>query len=206
VRASALRRRREDATKAELAKVGPITPAFATAVLASVLHENCVVFNEYSAPRGELAFTEPRSTFYLPATGGLGWALPAAIGAKQIAPERTMIATVGDGTYLFSNPAACHHASEKHGLPVLTVVLNNARWGAVDWTAKLVYPKGALTKLERIELSDLSPSPAFERAIEASNGLGLRVERREDLAAAYERALRAVEVEKRQALVNVICA
>ena len=38
------------------------------------------------------------------------------------------MAVVGDGAYMFSNPAAVHHASALHDLPVLFVVMNNAMW------------------------------------------------------------------------------
>ncbi|HSD11380.1 MAG TPA: hypothetical protein VLF14_10360 [Candidatus Binatia bacterium] len=46
--------------------------------------------------------------------------------------------------------------------------------------------------------------PALERYVEASGGHGERVARREELVPALCRALRAVEVERRQALVNVL--
>jgi acetolactate synthase-1/2/3 large subunit len=107
---------------------------------------------------------------------------------------------------MFSNPAACHHASQKHGLPVLTIVCNNARWNAVDTTARLVYPNGYMTGLSSFELSDLSPAPAFEQYVIASGGHGEVVSRREDLADAIRRGLNAVEREGRQALINVLSA
>lgn len=54
-------------------------------------------------------------------------------------------------------------------------------------------------------LTNLRPTPNFERVVEASDGYGERVERIGDLRAALERAMHAVRVEKRQALVNVLC-
>jgi acetolactate synthase-1/2/3 large subunit len=116
-----------------------------------------------------------------------------------------MIAMVGDGTYMFSNPTACHHASEKHGLPLLTVIANNARWNAVDATARLVYPDGFMAKQEWMPTSDLRPAPAYERLVEASGGYGVAVSERGELGAALRRALDVVQQERRQAVVNVIC-
>ncbi len=202
----ATREARRAAGEAELAKDGPITNLFLSATLAKVLNENCVLFNEYWAVRDQFAFDAPSSYFYLPATGGLGWALPAALGAKLAAPDRTFVAAIGDGTYLFSNPAACHHASQKHNLPVLSVVCNNARWNAVNSTARLVYPNGHLAKYAVHPLSDLSPAPAYEQYSIASGGFGERVSARGELEGALRRALDAVETDGRQALVNVICA
>jgi acetolactate synthase-1/2/3 large subunit len=106
---------------------------------------------------------------------------------------------------MFSNPAACHHASRKHDLPVLTVICNNARWNAVLSTSRLVYPEGHLTRFASHPLSDLSPSPDYEQYAIASGGFGERVSDRAALEPALRRALAAVEAEHRQAVLNVIC-
>ena len=50
-----------------------------------------------------------------------------------------------------------------------------------------------------------TPSPDFEMVCQASGGYGERVEDPAEVPAALERALHAVRVEKRQALLNVIC-
>ncbi len=203
--ASTTRRAVEQARASELAKDGPITTACLSSVLGSVLHDDCVVFNEYWLARAQLRALQPQSYFYLPATGGLGWAWPAALGARLHCPERTMVAAIGDGTCMFSNPVACHHASQKHALPVLTVVANNARWNAVDSTSRLVYPDGHMTRRAWQDISDLRPAPAFEQGCIAAGGHGALVSTRGELEQALRRALAVVENEQRQALVNVLC-
>jgi thiamine pyrophosphate-dependent acetolactate synthase large subunit-like protein len=55
-------------------------------------------------------------------------------------------------------------------------------------------------------LIDLDELPAFEQVCAAAGGYGERVEDPAALPAALERAIRAVTVEKRQALLNVICS
>src|SRR5439155_10739720 len=87
------------AKDAEVAKTGPISRDFVAATLAEVLNQDGALFNEYWVPAAQLARTRPRSYFFLPPAGGLGWGLPAALGAKQAAPERTVVACVGDGAY-----------------------------------------------------------------------------------------------------------
>jgi acetolactate synthase-1/2/3 large subunit len=187
---------------------GPITPAFLSGVLGEAMaaDDDMVLFNEYWASVERIRPRLPRSYFLLAAAGGLGWALPAALGAKHAAPERTVVAAVGDGSYFFANPAACHHAAQKHGLAVLTVVSNNARWGAVDWSTANMYPGGHAVRTAEARLSSLAPMPAFEDYVAASGGYGERVTRRGDVRDALERALHVVRVERRQALLNVICA
>jgi len=203
-RSKALRRERALAREAEAAKTGAISRDFVSAALGELLSPDTVVFNEYWVSPAALARTLPRTYFFIPPAGGLGWGVPAALGAKQAAPEKTVVACVGDGSYLFANPAACHHASARHGLPILTVVFNNARWGAVDGAANSLFPQGHWRTGRGPSLSDLAPMPALERYAEASGGYGERVARRDELLPALRRALHAVEVDGRQALLNVL--
>ena len=181
-----------------------ITQASLSVVLDKLLPDNSILFNEYWVVREMLKRTKPASYFYLPATGGLGWALPAAIGAKLAMPNRTMVAAIGDGTYMFSNPVACHHASQKHSLPVLTVIANNSRWDAVDLTARFAYPDGHMAKQTRQELSDLRPSPAYEKLVAASDGLGIVVSDPAELEDALRAGFQAVQNEGRSAVINVL--
>ena len=67
-----------------------------------------------------------------------------------------------------------------------------------------MFPKGHWRSGRGPSLSDLAPMPALEMYAEASGGLGERVAERKDLLPALRRALHAVEVEQRQALVNVL--
>jgi acetolactate synthase-1/2/3 large subunit len=203
-RSKELRHARALARESEGAKTGAISRDFVSTVLGEVLSPHAVLFNEYWVAPGPLARTHPRTYFFIPPAGGLGWGVPAALGAKQAAPEKTVVACVGDGSYLFANPAACHHASARHALPVLTVVFNNARWGAVDNAANSLFPEGHWRSGGGPSLSDLAPMPALERYAEASGGYGERVSKRDELVPALRRALHAVEVERRQALLNIV--
>ncbi|WP_370470488.1 thiamine pyrophosphate-dependent enzyme [uncultured Paracoccus sp.] len=47
------------------------------------------------------------------------------MGAQLADPDRRCIATLGDGSYIFVNPTACHQVAEALGLPVLVIVLDN---------------------------------------------------------------------------------
>jgi acetolactate synthase-1/2/3 large subunit len=88
---------------------------------------------------------------------------------------------------------------------VLFVVFNNAGWAAVRKATEAMYPEGRSRRMNRMPLATLEPSPAFEQVIAASDGHGEQVESEAELAPALARALHAVTVEKRQALVNVRC-
>ena len=49
-----------------------------------------------------------RFFFAAPPSGGLGWGLGAALGAKLASPDRDVICCVGDGAYIFGSPTASH--------------------------------------------------------------------------------------------------
>jgi acetolactate synthase-1/2/3 large subunit len=177
------------------------------AALRQVLTPDTVVVNEYWAQPQILAQTEPGSYFGPTPAGALGWGVPAALGVQLAWPDRTVIATVGDGSYLFANPAACHQAMAMHDLPVLTVVCTNAKWAAVESAALRMYPQGHAASAEELTpFARLDPVPAFEKYAEASGGHGELVGERIDLLPALRRALRVVREERRHALVNVRCA
>ena len=183
----------------------PITTAAISAVLGDLLEDDDIVFNEYVSYPDLLHRTKPGTYYFLPASGGLGWGLPAALGAQFAAPDRTVVATLGDGAYLFANPAACHHAAAKHGLPVLTIVANNSNWTAVDMATHLVYPDGKAATTGEDRFSNLAPSPDLAAYCTASGGYGTTVHRRSELAGALKEALRVVRDERRQALVDIRC-
>ncbi|HYF21420.1 MAG TPA: thiamine pyrophosphate-requiring protein [Ramlibacter sp.] len=189
---------------------GPITKLFFSRCVDALRTPDTIVVNEYPGVREQMRLTEPGTYFQLPSSGGLGWGLPAALGAKQAAPERPVICLQGDGAYLFANPAACHHAGALHDLPVLTLVYNNQGWDAVEKAATGMHPRGHTARHAaahgRAPLSSLAPLPAFEQYVQASGGHGECVTERGQLMPALRRAWDVVTKEQRQALVNVIGA
>jgi acetolactate synthase-1/2/3 large subunit len=129
----------------------------------------------------------------------------AALGVKLAHPEQTVIATVGDGAYIFSVPTAAHMVSATYDLPILVVIFNNEEWGAVRKTTESLFPDGWAKKTDAFPLSSLKPSPAYEKIVAAHGGYGERVESPDQVRPALQRALTAVRDERRQAVLNVIC-
>src|SRR5262245_22585805 len=97
----------------------PIHPAWVSHCLHQAKDPRSIVVNEYTLRLTHCGFDYPDSYFGSSSASGLGWGAGAALGAKLAAPERQVVAVVGDGAYLFSNPAAVHHAAALHDLPVL---------------------------------------------------------------------------------------
>lgn len=161
------------------------------------------VVSELGCPFEPLGLTEHGSWRQEPHSGGLGWGFACALGMKLADPDRLVVATMGDGSYLFANPVACHHVAEAHGLPVLTVVLNNAGYGAVRHSLLDLYPTGYAAKADEIPLTGLSPTPDFALVARACRAHAETVTDGADLPAALARALHAVTVDHRQAMLDV---
>jgi acetolactate synthase-1/2/3 large subunit len=131
--------------------------------------------------------------------------LGAALGAKLANPDHKIICCVGDGAYMFGVPVSAHWVSRAYKLPVLFIVFNNSRWNASQQSTLAFTPDGWASKTLPMPLCDLRPAVDFEMICRAAGGYGEKVERPEDLPQALTRALKVIETEKRQALINVIC-
>jgi len=184
----------------------PITKAWASYCLEQLRGDDMTIISELGLDNTLFEFTDPAQYYGVSTAGVLGWGVGAALGCKLAAPERTVVATIGDGSYMFGVPEAGHWVSRKMNLPVLYVIWNNQRWKAVQTATRSVFPDGWQEKTTTYPFSDLSPNLDFEMVCQAAGGYGERVEDPAELPAAFERALNAVKVEKRQALLNIIGA
>ena len=115
-----------------------------------------------------------------------------------------MVATLGDGAYMFSNPMVGHWIAATHGLPILTIVFNNSRYGAVRRATLSMFKDGAAGENDGRMLADIDPSPAYETMAKAQGAYAERVDKPADLPDALVRAREAVLSGQRQALLNVI--
>jgi acetolactate synthase I/II/III large subunit len=183
----------------------PVHPAALSRAIDRIKGDG-ILINELGVQIDHVNLTVPGGYFQQSSAGGLGWGLGAALGAKLAAPERFVIAAVGDGSYMFGNPTPAHFISRAYDLPILFVVTNNSGWASVRGETHAMYPDGySVSSANQMPLTNLEPSPRFEMVIAASDGHGERVETPAQLAPALDRAVHAVKVEKRQALLNVIC-
>jgi acetolactate synthase I/II/III large subunit len=110
----------------------PLKPQRVYAELRRVLPpETIVALDAGAAPAygyDRLHFERPR-TFLTPLDlGGLGFAFPAALGAKLGRPEAPVLAIHGDGGFLMN--AQELETAVRHGIHVVTVVMNNNCWGS----------------------------------------------------------------------------
>lgn len=118
--------------------------------------------------------------------GTMGFAVPAAMGAKVGMPDRTVWAIDGDGCFQMTNQelATC----VINDIPIKVAVINNSSLGMVRQWQTLFYQ-------ERYSNTDLHTSvgprrvPDFVKLAEAYGAVGLRCERPEDIDSTIEKAM-----------------
>ncbi len=181
-----------------------ISPEYLSRVIGETVGKDAVIINEYPLRPDHCAREKPGTFFALGPAGGLGWGFGAALGAKLAAPDNFVVATLGDGSYMFANPMVGHWVSAVHNLPILTIVFNNSRYGAVRRATLSMFKDGVAGENDGRTLADLDPSPPFEEMARAQGAHAERVEKPADLPEALSRARNAVINEKRQAMLNVI--
>ncbi|MCB1436074.1 MAG: thiamine pyrophosphate-requiring protein [Rhodobiaceae bacterium] len=182
---------------------GPMSPAYVSRCISDAKAEDAILFNELACILPVMRFTRPKTLFGNILAGGLGWGLPAALGAKLAVPERDVIACIGDGSYIFANPVACHQTAAMHDIPVLTIVFNNAVWNAVRRATTYMYPQGEAVRANVMPMTSLGAPPDYAAIARAHGAFAEQVSAAADLPGALERALHATRHERRQALLDV---
>jgi benzoylformate decarboxylase len=107
------------------------------AALAERLPRESVVIEETPSNRPELHARIAARTplgFLSAAMGGLGFALPAAIGLRMARPERPVVAVVGDGSSLYGIQALW--SAGHYGVGALFVILSNGGYAVMDRLAE----------------------------------------------------------------------
>ncbi len=184
---------------------GAADSAWIAHCLNEVKGKDDALVSESQLALGNIALTEPGTYFATSPSGGLGWGLGAALGVKLgYGGGRRVFCVVGDGSYMFGNPTPAHFVSAANDLPTLTVIMNNRMWGSVRKATLGLHPDGEASRINRAPLTYLEPAPAYHRVVEASGGYGEEVGEAAALPGALERALKAVDIEKRQAVLNVL--
>jgi len=181
-----------------------ISPEYLSRCIGETLGKDAVIFNEYPLRPDHCPREKPGTFFAVGTAGGLGWGLGAALGAKLAAPDAFIVATLGDGAYMFANPTVGHWVSAVHNLPILTIVFNNSRYGAVRRATLSMFKDGVAGENDGRMLADLDPAPPYDEMAKAQGAHAERVEKPSALPDALARARDVVVNERRQALLNVI--
>ncbi|WP_207478154.1 thiamine pyrophosphate-binding protein [Arenibaculum pallidiluteum] len=114
-----------------------------------------------------------------PTSGAMGYAVPAAVAAKLVHPDRIVLANVGDGGFLMTGQEIAT-AVQSGAAPVI-LVFNNGMYGTIRMHQERRYPG-------RVSATALS-NPDFVRLAESYGAFGVAVSRTEEFAPAFEAAV-----------------
>ncbi|MEW1839543.1 acetolactate synthase large subunit [Nonomuraea angiospora] len=120
--------------------------------------------------------------------GTMGFAVPAAMGAKMGRPESTVWAIDGDGCFQMTNQELATCALE--GVPVKIAIINNGNLGMVRQWQTLFYDQ----RYSNTDLQTVRRIPDFVKLAEAYGCVGLRCERAEDVDAVIKKAMEINDV------------
>jgi acetolactate synthase-1/2/3 large subunit len=197
---------RLDAEEAALTSAGgPVDPIAVVAALRQAAGPDAIVIDETIThsrviARHLMAATAGR---YRYVQGGLGQGLGVALGTKLAEPERLVVFTVGDGSWLYNPVLPGLMASAEHDVPVLVVIFNNGKYLSMRHNHRRVYPDGAAARTGYQLGVELSAQPSPAAVAEAAGAVGLTVTTAEELRPSLEEAAAAVRG-GRTAIVNVI--
>lgn len=181
-----------------------ISPALLAATLSRVAPEGTVFVDETITHRPaivrHLHSDGPMSYFRV--HGGLGQAMGVALGAKLAVPDRAVVTTLGDGTFLYNPAIQALAFARTNNLATLTVVFNNHGYNAMRKDQEGYFPDGVAAK------NDLwlgHPITEFDYAELAKpfGAFGATVETPAELPGMLEEAFAAI-ANGQSALLNVL--
>lgn len=145
----------------------PIEPGYVFQCLTEAMPED-VLFTEESASTRAAFYDQVRidrpASYFATGSGGLGFAMPAAVGVALARPGQTVCCPIGDGAALFGIQALWTAA--QHRLPVVYLVLNNGGYGILKSFAAFQRTPG----VPCLDLAGLD-------LVQIAHGLGARASR-----------------------------
>jgi len=163
---------------------GPIKPEMVVETLRDLSPEDTVVVSGVGQHQMWASqywrFEHPYTWVNSGGAGTMGFAVPAAVGAKVGRPDRTVWAIDGDGCFQMTAQELVTASAER--IPVKIAILNNAYLGMVRQWQEMFYE-------ERYSEVYLSPDlPDYVKWAEAMGCVGIRAESPEEVAPAIEKA------------------
>ena len=129
-----------------------------------------------------VSYENPRTWLNSGGLGTMGYAVPAAMGAKVGAPDTTVWAIDGDGCFQMTNQELVTCAL--NNIPIKVAIINNESLGMVrQWQTLFYEGRYSNTNLESKRV------PNFPMLAEAMGCVGLSCEREEDVDATIEKAM-----------------
>ncbi|MGC2124135.1 MAG: thiamine pyrophosphate-dependent enzyme, partial [Xanthobacteraceae bacterium] len=113
-----------------------------------------------------------------PASGSMGYGVPAAVAMKRLYPNRPVVCLAGDGDFLMNGQEFA--TAVQYNLPFVVIIVDNGMYGTIRMHQEREYPG-------RVSATELR-NPDFAAYARAFGGFGVSVERTEDFPEAFQQA------------------
>ncbi|HZK11144.1 MAG TPA: biosynthetic-type acetolactate synthase large subunit [Atribacterota bacterium] len=163
---------------------GELKPQYIMETINEIAKDNTIIVTSVGQHQMWAAqyyqYTEPRSFISSGGLGTMGYGFPAALGAKMGCPEKTVICISGDGSFQMNQQEIA--TAVNNNLAVTVIIMNNGYLGMVRQWQELFYDK-------RYAETTLNGNPDFVKLVEAYGGTGIRVNKKQELYPALEKAI-----------------
>ena len=166
-----------------------ITPTWLSYQVGQNLDADTIIVNELV--NGAFFNRTKPGTQFNAGGSSLGWAAPAAVGAKVAAPDRQVVACTGDGSWMFGNPQVVTWASAFHKAPVLFIISNNRGYSTGTGGVVRSYPEGYAARAKDLTGGWFDPCPNYSGEAAASGCYGEKVTDPAEVGPAIQRGLKA---------------
>ncbi|MCL5256671.1 MAG: benzoylformate decarboxylase [Chloroflexi bacterium] len=159
-----------------------ISGAYLMYTLGRMMREDSILVDEIPSFRDLMLTYRSASRsggYYVTASGGLGFAMPAAVGLQIAEPERRVVCVVGDGSSMYS--IQCLYTAVQHHVPVIYVVVRNQEYAILKSFANYEHVSG----IPGLDIPGID-------VVQIAKGMGCdawSVDRSADLPGALQRAL-----------------
>ena len=114
-----------------------------------------------------------------PTSGSMGYGIPAAVAAKILHPERTVVAFAGDGDFMMTGQELA--TAMRQGAAIIVLLINNGMYGTIRMHQEREFPG-------RVSATTLT-NPDFMQLARSYGAFAARITRTADFAPAFEAAL-----------------
>ncbi|RSL30225.1 acetolactate synthase large subunit [Salibacterium salarium] len=160
----------------------PVKPQRIISDLRSVLKEDDIVISDVGAHKMWMARMyhtyEPNTCLISNGLASMGIAVPGAIGAKMVHPERTIVAVCGDGSFLMTGAEL--ETAKRLNLPIIILLWRDEGYGLIEWHQRRHFNRTSYISFGNPDFSQMAKSYGFE---------AIEIEAADDVKPSLEKAI-----------------
>jgi len=126
---------------------------------------------------------EPDTCLFSNGLGTMGFAVPGALAAKLVHPDKAVVAVTGDGSFLMNSQEL--ETAKRENLPFVILIWNDSNYGLIEWKQNLKFGRKSFVTFD---------NPDFVKYAESFGIKGYRINSSEELTPTLRKAIAAKEL------------